>query len=186
MQQRSKSHRTMYALTILYVLLIAVGGRLVFAWPDRKYMGILNNDSFYMMGCAWSVLGLILICTFLRTSKIRKLLFTYMITLIIFGAISAYYYNGLPKYTYEQAADAVAASAALSGQRVQLQLPRYRSDMLAIGSDTSMKTTSHSYYIYLLVDGKQVAYRFSPLSGACERLDHAARWPDEFISFEVR
>lgn len=186
MQQRSKLHRAMYALTILYVMLVTVGGRLVFAWPDRKYMGILNNDDFYMMGCAWSVLGLILIFTFLRTSRIRKMLLTNTITLIIFGAIAAYYYNGLPKYTYEQAVDTVAASAALSGQRVQLQLPRYRSDMLAIGSDSFLKTTSHSYYIYLLVDGKQAAYRFSPLNGLCERLDPASSWPDEFVSSEAR
>ncbi|GBF75550.1 hypothetical protein PA598K_03967 [Paenibacillus sp. 598K] len=159
-------------LMVVYLLAVGILGRTLFDIPNGKYLGILNIADFYATSCLAVLACALFIYFFSKGSPIKKIMYLFVASIIIFAGFVVYFYTSLPAYTYEEAATKVEAFERGSGKSVQVQIPEHREDKLGVGSPTYLKITHYTYYIYLNVDGEPVTYRFNPLDGEFE---HAER-----------
>lgn len=90
-------------------------------------------------------------------------------TFILLLLTGSFYYMNLPKFTYEEAAHVVKEYVNQSDKNVHIQIPMHREDKLGFGKKAFFKTTNHTYYIYVKVEGDINVYKFYPLDGSFER-----------------
>lgn len=155
-------------LTVLYLIVVVLLIPLIYTIPNKKFLNILNISDFHTASSVAIILCMVVIFLFLKISKIKKLIFTFIASLIIYSVFGIYYYLNLPKYTYDEAVAKVEHSDALLGKSVEVHQPPYREDKVGIGKESFLKTTNHLYYIYLTVDDEPVMYKFNPLNGEFE------------------
>ncbi|WP_020618282.1 hypothetical protein [Paenibacillus daejeonensis] len=155
-----------------YMFVLLLLGRLIFIYPNQRYLYILNHDDFYVLSFLFIIASALMIHFFMEGSKKKKLLSLFVATCIIYAGVGAYYYANLPAYTYEEAVEKVEAYERKAGKTVQVQLPEGNYQKLGIGDHTFLKMTDHVYYIYLEVEGEPVSYRFYPLDG---QFEHSTR-----------
>lgn len=152
-------------LMMVYLVALAVLGRMIFIAPNKRYLNILNVEDFYATSCLLVLICALLIYFFLKGSPSKKLLTLIVASIVIFTGFSIYYYANLPAYTYEEAIQKIEAAEKESGKAVQVQIPEHREDKLGVGKSSFLKMTHYTYYVYLSVDGEPVSYRFNPLDG---------------------
>lgn len=162
------SEKKIGMITIVYLLAVAVLGRLLFIIPNKRYLNILNIEDYYVTCCLVILVCALLIYLFLKGSPLKKLLSLIVVSIITFVGFAVYFYASLPAYTYEEAVRKVEKFESQSGKSVEVQIPENREDKLGIGNSSYLKMTHYMYYIYLNIDGVPVSYRFNPLDGQFE------------------
>ncbi|NGP45074.1 hypothetical protein G4V62_08925 [Bacillaceae bacterium SIJ1] len=173
-----KKDRKITILNIVFILLVTVGGRLLFILPDKKYLNILNGDDFFVLCSVVLIVCLLVgIVLFKKVSKMKKLMTAYVLAFIIFAGVGTYFYTNLPHYTYEQAVAEVEAYAAETfGAPVQAEVPPARVDKIGFDQRSFLQMTNAYYYVYLKVEQEDKVYRFDPYTGLFEPSDRQLEW----------
>ena len=161
--------RKLDVMVAAYMFVLLLLGRLIFIFPNRKYLHILNHDDFYVLSFLFVIASTLVIHFFIEGSRKKKFISLFVSACIIFGCVGVYYYANLPAYTYEEAVEKVEAFEKQAGKSVQVQVPEGNFYKLGIGEHTFLKMTDHVYFIYLEVEGEPVSYRFNPLDGQFEQ-----------------
>lgn len=65
-------NKRMSILVILYLFFVTIVGRLVFIFPNAKFLNILNVNNFYSIFCVLTILGTLFIIVFLKVEKTKK------------------------------------------------------------------------------------------------------------------
>lgn len=74
---------------------------------------------------------------FYHLSYKEKLIKLNLTTFILFGLVGVYYYQNLPKYTYQETQEKVKNYVSLSGETESLETPIHREDMRGIATQSS-------------------------------------------------